>query len=179
MPFSFLPLPSVNVMISSLIITIHTVCSSPSHDVWFSFFPKQHRACLSLQKRGEGERKNLLTDRRTSLDWNSHLRIEIFLFLKKEQKCLFLSEQLLVCLLSFSKKKGNENFSYSFVCICLLHTRSSLFLFSTNLGSDRSCQQQQQHYTADKKTTAWRRYCYHRCLPAAGIAHMLSLSFVC
>ena len=78
--------------------------------------------------------------------------------------------------------------SFGFV-FGLLHTRScSLFLFSTNLGSDRSCQQQrQQHHTADKKTTAWRRYCYYRCLPAAGIAHTLfypwfisfPLCFVC
>ena len=68
----------------------------------------------------------------------------------------------------------------------LLHTHSFLYSsFSTNLGSDRSCQQ--QHHTSDKKTTAWRRYCYYRCLPAAGIAHTLfypwfiffSVCFVC
>ena len=53
----------------------------------------------------------------------------------------------------FWRKKRGIFFSDSIVCICLLHTRSSLFLFSTNLGSDRSCQQQ-QHHTADKKTTA-------------------------
>lgn len=59
---------------------------------------------------------------------------------------------------------------------CCTNVSCSLFLFSTNLGSDRSCQQQQQHHTADEKTTAWRRYCYYRCLPAAGIAHTLVLS---
>jgi len=59
--------------------------------------------------------------------------------------------------------------------LLVAHTIFSLFLFSTNLGSDRSCQQQ-QHYTADKKTTAWRRYCCsYRCLPAAGIAHIAFL----
>ena len=84
---------------------------------------------------------------------------------------------------SLSRKLGGEErllaaycVSFNVLSLLVAHTILSLFLFSTNLGSDRSCQQQQQH-TADEKTTAWRRYCYFRCLPSAGIAHMLLILY--